>query len=124
MRRLLLSECAFNRFDDCYAHILALTPFFRLVHISLALPLYVCTCVFAQAGRRFYIPALITLVPLKTLCILFKLDEFRFFFIYYSSSDFILYVQCSAIIGCWSFFHFGCVHCFHSLYRTDCMLCK
>lgn len=83
MRRLLLSECAFNRFDDCYAHILALwqlTPFFRLVHISLALPLYVCTCVFAQAGRRFYIPALITLVPLKTLCILFKLDEFRFFF--------------------------------------------
>lgn len=127
MRRLLLSECAFNRFDDCYAHILALwqlTPFFQTCsHLSCSSSLCLHVCVRASWPTFLY-SSTYYFGSLENSLHFIQIGWISIFFIYYSSSDFILYVQCFAIIGCWSFFHFGCVHCFHSLYRTDCMLCK
>lgn len=107
MRRLLLSECAFNRFDDCYAHILALwqlTPFFQTCsHLSCSSSLCLHVCVRASWPTFLY-SSTYYFGSLENSLHFIQIGWISIFFIYYSSSDFILYVQCSAIIGCWSFF--------------------
>lgn len=86
-----------------------------------------CLCVHAHSGGRFihrflYLQHLL-FGSLETLCILFKLDEFRFVFIIILPliSFYMFNALLSSVVGLFFPLSLGCAHCFGSLYHTDCV---
>lgn len=127
MRRLLLSECAFNRFDDCYAHILALwqlTPFFQTCsHLSCSSSLCLHVCVRASwptflYSSTYYFGSLenslhfiqIGWISIFFLFIILPLISFYMFNarlssvvgLFFISAVFIVFILCTVLIVCFA----------------------